>query len=137
MIVHVKLKVNGSPEKKELFYKALMEIDTDWPYAGYTGQRVKTYECLKCGGKVYNNPKLSAGDIKRLGKQFGVNVTIRHYALVYKCEDDNKRSHYSVPEVSGKKAFVSVDHDDSGMISSYGNHKKQPFRPDAMAVYGL
>ena len=110
LVVHIGLKVKGSPKNIDNFYKAGYEIDTDWPFAGIKGAASTTKEvvCTKCGGKMYRNPRMSASDIKRLGPQFGVSVKVKQYAPAGKCADKDGVTHYK--GVDADKATIRFHH---------------------------
>lgn len=87
--VHVRVKVNGAPEKVKLFHMTLYALDSDWPYAGSQHIRdTRTMECKKCKGLKYNNPKMAAQDLKRFASQMGVKLKVKQFSLATKCRDN-------------------------------------------------
>jgi hypothetical protein len=86
--VHFKTTFVGSEAKIREFNEAMLELDADWPYADKGRRPLKRMNCVKCGGKLYANPFYTASDIKRLARQFGVDVHIRHFGFSFRCKDE-------------------------------------------------
>ena len=82
-MVHVKLKVKGSPEKVVKFHQLLKYKDNDYPYSRLKyGFAVNPVPCPHCGGLEWKRPSINPSQIKAAAKQVGLRkVSIQHYAL--------------------------------------------------------
>jgi hypothetical protein len=117
MIVHVRAKFSGEPTKLKLFHVAMYLLDADWPYCRFNPTPVNVggsvainnhnaMICVKCKGKKYNCPKLSANAIRIAAKQFGIKTKIKYYNNQDKCKDGFGVLAYTAPNaalVSAKK----------------------------------
>jgi hypothetical protein len=62
LVAHMHLKVNGSKEKWDLFYRALHALDLDFPMD-------PDLKCTKCNRRIYKDPVLTENDIRDLARQ--------------------------------------------------------------------
>ena len=105
--IHICLKIGGEKyetnrEKIAFFHRVAFEIDRDWPWASsYGNHSYKFRKCEKCGGRVYITPKMSPNDIKKLGRQLGLRVKIKRFALIEKCYAGATPPKYVYPGVPG------------------------------------
>lgn len=72
---HIKVRVNGSPEKRAAFNYIAGRRDPDWPWAPQVirkdrvGGDSPATRCGKCGGYVYRQALLNPDEIRRLANQ--------------------------------------------------------------------
>lgn len=80
--VHIKLKLNGTPEQIATFHSLMKFRDMDWPYTRHAKRMTGDLQpCPKCKGMVYNRPTMAPADIKAAAKQAGLRkIRIQHFA---------------------------------------------------------
>lgn len=70
--VHLRLKVNGSVEKRAFLHYVATKLDSDWPFPlegiGKHGADAAEH-CTACGGWEYRAPSMPAEAIRSLAKQ--------------------------------------------------------------------
>lgn len=97
--VHIRLKLNGSEEKRELFDYIMGRLDLDYPFApeclirASEGHRKELPVCPTCGGKTWKRPIWGQDSLKRLAQQIndckelpgGLGLKIKRWELETKC----------------------------------------------------
>jgi hypothetical protein len=104
--VHILLKGPKKDSKIDelvrLFHFIIGSTDPDWPYTNswsYPMSKLKV--CAECGGRVYNNPRMSPSEIKAFIRQLHVPIKIVRYANASRCAKNGKEPMYGTLKRDG------------------------------------
>jgi len=84
--VHFKLELRGSRDEIDLFHAMLKLCDNDYPLDPFRKNTTVPAKCDNCGGYIWANAIVTASDIKKAGKQAGINVKVRTYLPASTCQ---------------------------------------------------
>lgn len=98
--IHVRIKLNGSVEKREFFHWVVGGLDRDWPWCPkslkLTSSVAEPYYCTVCQGIEWRNPNLREPAIKAIAAQINsypglpghLKIKFRHFAEAPSCCKD-------------------------------------------------